>query len=188
MTKLGISTMDNDTQLSVFENENDNENDNGGERDRSRALLVLGAIATLILAVIITALTLTKPAVEREVENMVRAGSPEFDAYKDKVVLEVDPVKMSYPNMVGMWQLAVTATLSNRGNRELTGVEVVGKMLDLEDKVIAQAVSLPIPRIRKESLKPGESMTVKVKVDAPAKITEDQVKDILMELSGLRFQ
>src|SRR5215510_7379148 len=186
MTQLGFSIMDDDTQLAVFERENDN--DNGGERDRSRALLVLGAIATLILAVIITALTLTKPAVEREVENMVRAGSPEFDAYKDKVVLEVDPVKMSYPNMVGMWQLAVTATLSNRGNRELTGVEVVGKMLDLEDKVIAQAVSLPIPRIRKESLKPGESMTVKVKVDAPAKITEDQVKDISMELRGLRFQ
>ena len=31
-------------------------------------------------------------------------------------------------------------------------------------------------------------MTVKMKVDAPAKITEGQVKDILMELQGLRFQ
>src|SRR5262249_25910086 len=161
MTKLGISTMDNDAQLAVFENENENDNnndnDNGGERDRSRALLIVGAIAALMLAIIITALTLTKPATEREVENLVRAGSPEFDAYKDKVVLEIDPVKMSYPNMIGMWQLAVTATLSNRGNRELTGVEVVGKMLDLEDKVIAQAVSRPIPRRRKEARKPGEA-------------------------------
>ena len=187
MTQLGFSIMDDDTKLAVFERENDN--DNGGERDRSRALLVLGAIAALILAVIITALMLTKPATEREVENMVRAGSPEFDAYKDKVVLEVDPdSKMVHPNMIGMWQLAVTATLSNRGDRELTGVELTGKMLDLEDKVIANAVSRPIPRIRNEPLKPGESMTVKVRVDAPAKITEDQVKDILMELSGLRFQ
>src|SRR5262245_14695061 len=179
--------MDNDTQLAVFEN--DNENDNVSERDRSRALLIVGAIAALMLAIVITALMMTKPASEKEVENMVRAGSPEFDAYKDKVVLEIDQdSKMVHPNMIGMWQLAVQATLSNRGDRELTVVEVTGKMIDLQDKVIADATSRPIPRIRPAPLKPGESMTVKVKVDAPAKITEGEVKDILMELSGLRFQ
>src|SRR5262249_31485569 len=115
MPKLGISTMDNDTQLAVFENENENENENGNvvERDRSRALLIVGAIAALVLAIMIAALSMTKPAKEREVENIVRAGSPEFDAYKDKVVLEVDPdSKMVHPNMIGMWQLAVTATLT----------------------------------------------------------------------------
>jgi len=188
---MANDTQDKDSQLAVFETENYNENDNGAvvERDRSRALLVVGAIAALVLAIMIAALSLTKPANEREVESIVRAGSPEFDAYKDKVVLEVDPdSKMVHPNMIGMWQLAVTATLTNRGNRELTGVELVGKMLDMEDKVIAHAVSLPIPRIRREPLKPGESMTVKVKVDAPGKVSEGEVKDIVMELRGLRFQ
>ena len=183
--------MDNDTDLAVFENENENEieNDTGGERDRSRALLIVGAIATLMLALMITALTMSKPTSEKEVENMVRAGSAEFDAYKNKVVLEVNPdSKMVYPNMIGMWQLAVTATLSNRGDRELTGIEVTGKMINLEDKVIAHTSVRPIPRIQSAPLKPGESITVKVKVDAPAKITEGEVKDILMELSGLRFQ
>jgi hypothetical protein len=181
--------MDNDTQLAVFENENENENYDGGERDRSRALLVVGAIAALMLAMVITALLMIKPASEKEVEKMVRAGSPEFDAYKDKVVLEVDPEsKMVHPNMIGMWQLTVAGTLSNRGDRELTGVEVTGKMLDLEDKVIAHTVSRPIPRFRIEPLKPGQSMTVKLKVDAPAKVSEGEVKDIVMELSGLRFQ
>ena len=177
--------MDNDTQLAVFENENDN----AVERDRSRALLVGGAIAALILAALIVALALTNPGGEKEGDKMVRAGSPEFEAYKEKVLLEVNPdSKMVHPNMIGMWQLAVTATLSNRGDRELTGVEVTGKMLNLEDKVIAHTIKRPIPSNRNEPLKPGESMTVKVKVDAPGKITEDQVKDILMELSGLRFQ
>src|SRR5262245_26695741 len=103
--------MDNDTQLAVFENEN--ENDSEGERDRSRALLVGGAIAALILAVMITALALTNPSGEKERENLARPGSPEFDAYKDKVALEIDAdSKMVHPNMIGMWQLAVTATLS----------------------------------------------------------------------------
>ncbi|HKQ72569.1 MAG TPA: FxLYD domain-containing protein [Blastocatellia bacterium] len=177
--------MENDTQLAVFENDNDNE----GERDRSRALLVGGAIAALILAVVIAALVMTNPGGEKERENLVRPGSPEFDAYKDKVALQIDDdSKMVHPNMIGMWQLAVTATLSNRGDRELTGVEVTGKMIDLEDKVIAHASIRPIPSNRNAPLKPGESMSVKIKVDAPAKVTEGEVKDILMELSGLRFQ
>ena len=183
--------MDNDTRLAVLENDSDNDNNNraGVEQDRSRGLLVVGAIAALMLAILIVALAVSKSAGDREVENMARAGSPEFDAYKDKVTMEVDPDgKMVYPNMIGMWQLEARAKLTNRGDRELTVVEVVGKMLDFEDKVIAQAVQLSIPRIRKDPLKPGESMNIVVKVDAPRKITEDDVKDITIELRGMRFQ
>ncbi|MGH9754049.1 MAG: hypothetical protein ACREA2_14830, partial [Blastocatellia bacterium] len=171
--------MNNDSQLAVIENENDNYNGDAVERDRSRPLLVVGAIAALMLAILIIALALTKPASEKEVENMVRAGSLEFDAYKDKVALEVDPDgKIAYDNWIGMWQLVATATLSNRGDRELTGVEVIGKMIDMEDKVIAHAISRPIPRVQTKPLKPGESMTITVKVDAPQKTVETDVKDI----------
>jgi hypothetical protein len=118
---------------------------------------------------------------------MVRAGAAEFDSYKGKVELEVIE-KVTHPNMIGMFQLEVRATLHNRGDRPLTAVEILGKMLDMDDKVIAQNVSIPIPRVRKEPLKPGESMKISVKVDAPAKITEGEVKDIVVELRGLRFQ
>lgn len=181
--------MDNDSQLAVFEDENDNNGGSGVARERSRALLVVGAIAALMLTILIIALALTKPASEREVENMVRAGSPEFDAYKDKVALEIDPdSKMVYDNWIGMWQLQAKAKLSNRGDRELIGVEVIGKMIDHEDKVISQSVGRPIPRVRKEPLKPGESMDVLVRVDAPSKTAESDVKDITIELRGLRFQ
>jgi hypothetical protein len=183
--------MDNDSQLTVFENENENENNNGAgvEQDRSRGLLVVGVIAALMLAILITALAITKSSTDREVENMARAGSPEFDAYKDKVTVEVDPEgKMVYPNMIGMWQLQAKAKLSNLGDRELLSVEVIGKMIDHEDKVIAHAIKLPIPRVQPGPLKPGESTNIWVKVDAPQKVTEDEVKDITIELRGLRFR
>lgn len=177
--------MDNDTQMTVFDNEN--ENYTGGEQDRSRALLVVGAIATLVMAALITMLALTKPPSVKEVENMARAGSPEFEASKDKIGLEVSE-KVVHPNMIGMWQLEVRAKLVNNTDRPLTAVEVKGKMFSLDDKVIAQATSMPIPRIRKEPLKPGESMNISVKVDAPGNVSENEVKDILIELQGLRFQ
>jgi hypothetical protein len=183
--------MDKDTQLTVFGDENDEENniDFGAEQTRPRALLVAGAIAALMLAVLIVALVMTKPTSDQELEKMVRAGSPEFDAYKDKVALEIDPDgKMVYDNWLGMWQLQAKAKLSNLGDRELLSVEVVGKMIDHQDKVIAHAVKLPIPRGRQAPLKPGESTDIFVKVDAPPKVTEAEVKDITVELRGLRFR
>jgi hypothetical protein len=177
--------MDNETQLTVFENENESYNE--VEQDRSRALLVVGALATLVLAALITTLALTKPASVKEVENMAHAGSPTYEAYKDKIGLEVSE-KVVHPNMIGMWQLEVRAKLVNNSDRPLTAVEVKGKMFNLDDKMIAQATSMPIPRIRREPLNPGESMNISVKVDAPGNVTEGEVKDILIELEGLRFQ
>ena len=93
-----------------------------------------------------------------------------------------------HPNMIGMLQLEVRARLHNRGDRPMTGVEIQGKMFDMEDKIIAQNTSIPIPRVRQEPLKPGESMRISVKVDAPGKISEGEIKDIVIELRGLRFQ
>jgi len=165
----------------------ENENLKDIEQARSRALLVVGAVGALVLTALIVMLARTKPESVTVTENMVRAGAPEFDSYKDKVELEVIE-KVVHPNMIGMLQLEVRAKLHNRGDRALTAVEIHGKMFDLEDKTIAQNNSIPIPRVRREPLKPGESMNISVKVDAPAKVSEAEIKDIVIELRGLRFQ
>lgn len=165
----------------------DNETDKNTEQTRSHALLVVGAIAVLVLTALIVLLARSKPERVSVVENIVRAGTPEFDSYKDKIELETTD-KITYDNWIGMFQIDVRAKLHNRGDRTLTAVEILGKMLDMEDKVISQSVSIPIPRLRREPLKPGESMKISVKVDAPGKISEGEVKDVVIELRGLRFQ
>jgi hypothetical protein len=142
-----------------------------------------------MLAILIIALAVTRSTSDSEIENMVRAGSPEFDAYKDKVVFELNPDDiMVYDNWIGMWQLQAKAKMTNRGDRELTGVEVIGKMIDRENKTIATVIGRPIPRVRKEPLKPGETMDVLVKVDPPPKITEADVGGLRIEALGLRFR
>jgi hypothetical protein len=165
----------------------DNKTDKDTQPARSRAILVVGAIAALVLTALIVLLARSKPQSFSQVENIVRTGSPEFDAYKDKVELEVIE-KVVHPNMIGMFQLEVRARVHNRGDRPLTAVEILGKMFDLEDKILAQNVSIPIPRVRREPLNPGESMRISVKVDPPGKVSEHDVKDITIELRGLRFQ
>jgi hypothetical protein len=157
------------------------------DRNPIRPFIWIGIVAVLLIVALIWALTHMNPENRpNTLDNLARAGSTDFDGYKDKLEFEyID--KLVYPTMMGLWQLEVRARMHNRGDRPLTGVEVVGKMLDLEDKVLAQAISVPIPRNRKEPLKPGESLEFSLKVDAPGKVTEDEVKDIVLEVRGLRF-
>jgi len=156
---------------------------------RSRAILLIGAVGALVLAVLVILVRQafhSGPAPAAGLENAVRAGAAEFDSYRERVIFE-DKEIIVHPNMIGMAQFEVRAKMTNRGDRTLSGVEMLGKMLDLNDQVVAQNVSLPIPRLRRE-LAPGESMRISVKVDAPQKVTEADVKDVTIELKGLRFQ
>jgi len=156
------------------------------EQKRSRAILWMGAATVLVFTAILVLLVRSKPQGDPVLDNVVRAGAADFDAYRGKVGIEVID-KIVHPNMIGMAQYEIKARLSNRGERVLTGVELIGKMIGLDDKLIKEAISLPIPRGRTEPLKPGETMNVSVKIDAPAKVTEDMIKDLVVELRGLRF-
>jgi hypothetical protein len=165
----------------------DPETERATEQRRSRLILGFGAIGAIALALVIVIFLARPQRQSRELANIRRAGSPEFEAYKDKVTLE-DPETLVYPNQLGMNQFAVHARLHNRGQRTLTAVEILGKVYDLRDQVVAQATSVPIPRVRREPLKPGESMPITVRIDTPAKVKEADVKDVKIELQGLRFQ
>lgn len=154
---------------------------------RGRAILWGGTALVLLLAVIVVLFARSRPQESYTLEGGARAGAAEFEAYKSKIELEITN-KVVHPNMIGMFQMEIRATIHNRGERAVTGLEVVGKMLDLKEKVIAQRVSIPIPLARPEPLKPGESLPIRVKIDAPSKITEDDVKDLTLELQALKFQ
>jgi hypothetical protein len=157
------------------------------DKNPIRPYIWIGGVAVLLIVALIWILTYLNPENRpNSLDNVARAGTADFDVYKDKLEFEyID--KIVYPSMTGLWQLQVKARMHNRGDRPVTGVEVVGKMLDMTDKVLAQATSVPIPRIRKEPLKPGESIEFSVKVDAPGNVSEADVKDIVVEVSGLRF-
>jgi len=167
--------------------ENTSETEKSVEQSRSRAILWGGTVVILVLATAIVFFARSNPHENLSLENAARAGSTEFEAYKEKVEVEVTD-KLVYNNIIGMFQIDIRARIHNRGDRPITGLEIAGKMFDMNDKVIAQRTSIPIPKVRKEPLNPGESIPVRVKVDAPGKITEDDVKDVAIELQALKFQ
>ncbi len=171
------------------------------EQRRSRTLLVWGGIGALALAVVILVLARgMRPAPtlatseqlpggpQTRLDSALRAGVPEFDAYKSKITLE-DHDKLVYPNLSGMTQLVVNARLTNRGDRTITGIELSLRAMSYAEPgtTLALNYSLPIPRKRSQ-LPPGEAMPVTMKVDLPSNRSEGEVSDLVPEITGLRFQ
>ena len=175
---------DSNHDVAMFEN---NEPQPTEEQKKSRAILWVGWVVAVLFVAIVVLFAKSRPHETNVLEGALGAGAAEFEAYKGNVEIEATD-KIVHPNMIGMFQLEVRANIHNRGDRPITGMEVVGKMFDLEDKSIASRLSTPIPNLRKEPLKPGDSMRVSVKVDAPAKVTEDDIKDVTIELKSLKFQ
>ncbi len=156
--------------------------------ENKRGKLIVGALGLLALALVVGVFYIagSKGEAKPPLPNGVWAGSGEFEHYKSKVEIEVID-KIVHPNMIGMKQFEIKARVTNRGDRVLTGIELIGRMIGLDDKVIKESISVPIPRVRSEPLKPGESIKVSVKIDGPAKVSEGEVKDLLVELRGLQF-
>src|SRR5262245_21949553 len=135
------------------------ESDSKSEKPSSRIFLLgLAGAGLLLIVICIFIYSLSTDKDSPILEKAFRAGTSEFDNYKDMVILEVRPEdKITYPNMVGMFQIGMRARMENRGDRTLTGVEVIGKMFHLDGKVLSTNTGTPIPLTRQQPLKPGES-------------------------------
>ena len=172
------------------------------EDRRSRMYLILGGIGALALAVTIIFLAsrFRQPASlpsatalpggqQLRLPDAQRKGNPEFDTYHAKVVIE-DVEKRASQNAMGMTQMILLGKLTNKGDRTLSALELELKAMSYAEpgKVLAINTSAPIPRVRKEPLKPGESMRITMKLDLPSTITEDDVSDMVPEVSALIFQ
>lgn len=164
----------------------ENEN-NTSENNMRRSLIWMAAIVLFLIVSLVMIVTRTRPQYQQTLQDVSRSGSAEFDGYKDKVKLEVIE-KIEHPNLIGMSQYEVQARLTNQGDRVITGIEMSGRIQGIDDQIIRESISLPIPRLRSEPLKPGESMRLAVKIDRPGNVTDADVKDLLIELRGLKFE
>jgi len=163
--------------------------DEEDERHRKRAKLIITGIAlfVVLLLSILVRIAFTSRPTTNGLPDAMRAGSAEFDAYIPKLALDEKEI-IVHPNLIGMAQYEVRMKLTNRGDRTVSGLEMLGRIILRDNnKIAAQNISVPIPRLKK-SLAPGENMRVSVKIDAPGNVSEGEIKDVSAELKGLRFQ
>lgn len=161
------------------------------ETDSSRrAIFIVIGLATALLVAGLFYLA-TRPrandpaAGPPRLDGAVRAGSPEFEQYRERIVVDgLDATEAT--RAVGDVQMVVTATIRNFTGRTITGLEMRGKVVDPDNNPVRERVFIPLPSQRQQELEPNRTTQARVVLEG---ISKDDVRaNIGMEVEAVRFK
>lgn len=153
-------------------------------------IYLVAAATTLIILTAVTAIYYFKwsrPAPVREdakLEGALRAGTPEFEQYRPRVVVEGLQATQS-SRALGDIVMELTATVKNTTGRAITGLEVRGAVVDNQAATVGERTTIIIPA-RQAQLKPDETMNVRVLIEGIK--PEADRSGLRLEVTGLRFE
>ena len=140
------------------------------ESDKTRRLIfiVAGAIAIVLLAGIVVYLK-TRPepkaavVLDQKLEGGIRAGSPDFEKFRDLIKLD-DPEGEYARSVSGGIEMRMATTARNFTGRTITGLEMKGSVVGLEDKVIKDRTQIVIPSNALSELENNQTARVPISI------------------------
>lgn len=161
------------------------------ETDTTRRNIFIGIALVAALLVAGVVYLVTRPSaqgVEPRLENALRAGSPEFDQYRDRIVIDFEPDEDATTGVRALGDLVVNMrpTIRNFTGRTISGLELHAVAVDLENKVMKERTVIAIPRAGAVELAANKTLDVPI-------MLEGMSKDILpanlrVVLTGFRFK
>jgi hypothetical protein len=124
-----------------------------------------------------------KPAVEQRLEGALRPEMPEFEQYREKIVVEQLTATES-PRAMSDVAVEMNAAVRNATDRTLSGLEMRGTVLDTQDTPVGERTVVIVPA-RQTALEPGEAIRVRILLEGIR--PEAERAGLLMEVTGLRF-
>ena len=123
--------------------------------------------------------------VEPTLEGAIRAGSPEFDQYASKIVLDA-PEAYESKRALGDIVMNLQTIVHNFTGRTLGGLEINGIVVDHQGKPVSQHAAVVIPTARQPELENNRSMAVRVMLVGMT--DKDDRANIKMEVTALKFK
>jgi hypothetical protein len=122
------------------------------EADGSRRIIfiIAGLVAVLVaVGLVIFLKTRPEPAppgapVDQRLEGGLRAGSPEFEKYRDLIKLD-EPIADYADSVAGDVQMNLGTTVRNFTGRTINGLEMRGAVVDFDGKPIKERTKIVIP-------------------------------------------
>jgi len=151
------------------------------EKDRSRTIMLLSGLA--ILAVIVLIIVVTSLARRPSQTEFAQAGSAEYDDYAANVVIS-NIEKYSGERITGRY-VRIVCTAQNIGAKVLIGLQLKAVVIGTGGQLIRDKVVTPVPKT-KDTLGPNQSMRIEVSLEGVPDPTE--IRDITIELSGLKLK
>lgn len=153
---------------------------------RRTVIIVVAVVAAIGIAALFYLLMRASGGgtVEPALEGAIRAGSPEFEQYASKIVVD-RPEAYESKRALGDIVMNLQSIVHNFSGRTLTGLEIKGVVVDHQGKPVNQRAVVVIPTKQPE-LENNRSMAVRVMLEGMT--DKDDRANIQMEVTGFKFK
>ena len=157
-----------------------------GESNRTLIIIVAVVAAIVIAGLFYGLMRLGSSGRSAEVglQGAIRAGSPQFEEYKSKIVRD-DPEATEAKRALGDIVMSLQTTVRNLTGKTITGLEIRAAVVDYQGQPIKQRTVVVIPT-RQPELAPNKTMPVQVLLDGMSET--DARANIVMEVTGFKFK
>jgi hypothetical protein len=158
----------------------------GSDESRRKMIIVVAVVAALVIAGVFYFLMRASSGgnVEPVLEGAIRPGSPEWEQYHSKIVLdspEADEAKRPLGDIV----MPLKTTARNFTGRTLNGLEIKGAVVDQAGKPVKERTVVVIPGKQLE-LEPNKTMPLSILLEGMTE--KDDRANIRMEVTGFKFK
>ena len=154
-----------------------------------RTIFIVVALASALLVAAFVYLA-SRPSAQRgepRLEGAIRAGTPEFEQYRERIVLDFNPDEDASESTraVGDIVIAVRPVVRNFTGRTINGLELHAAVVDLENKPVRERTIVPIPG-RQAELETNKVLEVPFMIEGIKK--DDTRANIRIEITGVTFK
>lgn len=173
----------------------------GNQRDaadktRRIIFIVAGLIALALIAGLVIYLK-TRPApqpavvLDEKLEGGLRAGSPEFEKYRE--LIKLDEVDSEYSNnLTGSVEMSLATTVRNFTGRTINGLEMKASVTDLDGKPIKERTTVVIPSGVVSELENNETARTPIRIPGFVGSDKDRIEGgqarTKMEVTAIKFK
>jgi len=153
---------------------------------RRKLIIIVAVIAAIVIAVVFYFLMRASGGGSGEptLANAIRAGSPQFNEFKSKIVIdevEADEAKRALGDIV----MSLHGTVRNFSGKTVTGLEITAAVVNHQGEPVKQRTVVVIPT-RQTELEPNKTMPVQVMLEGMT--DADDRANIRMEVTAFTFK
>jgi hypothetical protein len=159
------------------------------EDSQRTVLLVVGVISIILIAGLAWFIWSAKRSgptatVQPRLEAAFRQGSPEFDASRERIVID-KPEAEEAKRALGDIVMILHSNVHNFSGRTINGLEIYAAVVDHEGRPVKERTVIVIPE-RQPELEHNKALPVSVMLEG-MKEAEDRA-NIKMEITGFKFK
>jgi hypothetical protein len=156
----------------------------------SRLIWIVMILGALAIAGTVAWLTLSRPPIaanEPKLENAIREGDKDFDYYKQRIALEPNTdFSQDMQSISGGLSMKLVCVLRNFTGKTITGLQVVGSVVDKNGNVVKEKNAIVIPTNLIQTLDNNKSTPITIFIDGFEK--SDDRANIKFRLSAVRVE